>query len=123
MPEKIEKFIERKKSECPKIIKPKDIGRKTRLIFTIEQRTFYQQSNLPEKVFFIEKLRKGRVNKKKLAYPHAWKDGEIEYRLGYYIIGRIGSRRGKWTFGQYCPILPKKDLIKLIKKAKQEKTL
>ncbi len=116
-------FIKKKKDELPKIITPKDIGRKTCLRFEIQARTFLSQNNLPEKLFFIERLKKLKVEKEKLAYPHAWQEGDIEYRIGYYIIGQIGKRKGKWTFGQFCPIIPQKDLFKLINQAKKEKTI
>jgi len=49
-----------------------------------------------------------------------FKDGKKELRLGYYIIGKKPRAKGKWVWGQFCPFFPKKDLIKLIEKAKKE---
>lgn len=103
------------------IIKPKDIARKTKLIFEfVEDRFYYTQSNLPQKVFFIDKLKKLNVDKSKLAYPHAWKVGEIEYRFGYYIISQYGQRKDHWVFGQFCPIFPLDDLKNILQEIKKE---
>ncbi|MBI4138666.1 hypothetical protein HY479_00755 [Candidatus Uhrbacteria bacterium] len=71
--------------------------------------------------FLIERLRKElRVG------AHAykiWKKGDIEYRFAYYIVGRIGRAKGKWTWGQYCPLIPAPDLKKLLTKAKHDHTI
>ncbi|MFA5124751.1 MAG: hypothetical protein WC473_02920 [Patescibacteria group bacterium] len=83
--------------------------------------SFLQQTNLPEKVFVVEKFRKVFFEGK-LAYPHSWKEGDIEYRIGYYIIGQIGKTKGTWRWGESCPIIPKKDLNKLINGVKNKKT-
>ena len=119
----VTQFINEKQKELPKTITPKDVGRETNLVFTIEARTFLPQSNLPEKLLFIERLKKGKVNLSKIAYPSAWEENDYEYRFGYYIIGKIGKRKSKWTFGQFCPIISRGDLEKLILKAKKEKTI
>lgn len=116
-------FIKRKESEDKahpdKSIPFKDIGRKGRHIFKIEARTFMRQHNLPQKVFVFERLRRvkteGRITHKKL--------GKIEYRIGYYIIGKTGNKKGTWTWGQYCPLIPPKDFRKLLDKAQKEKVL
>ena len=119
-----EEFIKDMEKKCPgKVISMKDIGRETRLKFTVEACTLIQQNNMPEKVFIIERLRKENVDINKLAYPHVWKVGSIEYRIGYYIIGKIGKKKDKWTWGQFCPIIPQEDLDKLIKKAEKEGTI
>ena len=102
-----------------KILKTKDIGRKGHLIHVIEARTFMKQYDTERKVFVIERIKLieevGKVVEKK-------KIGSIQYRFGYYIIGKIGNREGKWTWGQFCPIIPDKDFWKLIELAKKEKT-
>ena len=40
-----------------------------------------------------------------------------EIRFGYYIIGKKERMRGKWVWGQYCPLLPKADFEEMIKLA------
>lgn len=117
-------FIRRKNKyfKKNKIIRTKDIGRKGSHVWTREAWTFMPQSNLDEKVFVVERLRKESYEGK-LAKEKLWKKGEIEYRIGYYIIGKIGRAKGKWVWGQFCPFIPEKDLKKLLKKAKKEKTI
>lgn len=121
--ESAEEFIKRKNKYFKEhnYIKVKDIGRAGAHYFIREAWTFLAQSNLKEKVFVIERLRK-ESTMGKLAYDN-WKKGDIEYRIGYYIIGRIGRTKGKWIWGQFCPLIPKKDLDKLLNKAKNDKTI
>lgn len=47
----------------------------------------------------------------------------IEYRIGYYIVGAIGRAEGSWIWGQFCPLIPSEDLISLIKKAIADEVL
>jgi len=115
-------FIKRKNREFLQKKKPigmKDIGGRGKHYFEREAWTFLQQHNLDEKVFVFERLRKKSIEGE-IAHKKTWKKGEIEYRIGYYIVGKIGKRKGKWTWGQFCPMIPHKDLIRLIKKAKEE---
>lgn len=118
-----EQFIKRKNLAFRKnaIIKVKDIGRKGWHYLIREAWTFMGQSNLSNKVFIIERLRKELV-KGKLSYDN-WHKGEIEYRIGYYIVGKIGRANGRWIWGQFCPLIPAEDFTKLINKAKQEGTI
>lgn len=128
--EKTEEFIKRKKAqfEIEKnkkdiTIGMKDIGREGRIHFIREAWTFLPASNLKEhKVFVLERLRKVKFDGS-LAYNKSWKTGEIEYRIGYFIVGRIGRALGRWTWGQYCPIIPAKDLKELIANGEKEKVL
>ena len=46
-----------------------------------------------------------------------------EYRLGYFIVGRIGKASGRWTWGQFSPIMSAGDLERLVEKARDEGTL
>ena len=105
-----------------KAIGMKDIGRKGRHLFVREAWTFMQQHNLSEKVFVIERLRKIKYHGR-LAHRSMFREGDIEYRIGYFIVGRIGNRKGRWTWGQFCPLIPARDLKKLLKKAKREMTI
>ena len=43
--------------------------------------------------------------------------GAVEYRLGYYIIGKKPSRKDKWVWGQYCPLIPKEDFEAILAEA------
>lgn len=115
-----DEFIFKKHKNFAKnpIIKVKDIGREGKHYFYREAWTFSVQSDLPEKVFVIERLRK-ESTEGSLAYNN-WKKGDIEYRIGYYIIGRIGRARGKWVWGQFCPLIPASDLMTLLEQAKKE---
>jgi len=49
-----------------------------------------------------------------------FEDGNKELRVGYYIIGRKGRRKGKWFWGQYALFIPATDLIKLIERGKEK---
>lgn len=118
-------FIKRKNKEFEedKLIITRDIGRKGRKFWKREAWTFMPQSNLRyAKVFIIERLNKTKKEGRQ-AYSKTWKKGQIEYRIGYFIIGKAGWANGKWVWGQFCPLIPEKDLMKLINKAKREKTI
>lgn len=116
--ESFEKFIGKKKKN---LIKMKDIGRKGFFYFEREAVTFMPQHNLKEKYFIVERLKlvktEGRITNKK------FKIDDIEYRVGYYIVGKIGRGKGRWMWGQFCPMIPDNDFEKLFKKAKKENTL
>jgi len=119
-----EQFIQVKNLEYQKKkpIKMKDIGRKGFHIFERVKWTFHIQHNLPEKVFVIEKLKKigfeGEVIHKKDQKP-----GAVEYRFGYYLIGKIRNAHGRWIWGQFCPLVPDQDWKKVIRKAQQDGTI
>ena len=117
-------FIERKNREFrdnQRLIPMKDIGRKGKFFFRREAWVFLPQNNLNKKVFILERLRKIKYDGK-LAYGD-WKKNDIEYRIGYFIVGKIGRAGGRWVWGQYCPLIPHEDLIELVKKAKKEKVI
>jgi hypothetical protein len=122
--ESVKDFIKRKNKQFKKnnIIKVKDIGRKGKHVWIREAWTFMPQSNLDEKVFIVERLRKESYEGK-LAREKLWKKGEIEYRIGYYIVGKIGRAKGRWVWGQFCPMIPARDLEKLLSRARREKTV
>ena len=122
--ETVKNFIKRKNEEFSKnrLIQIKDIGRKGKHFLVREAWTFMPQGNLKDKVFIIERFRK-ESTEGKLAYADSWKKGDIEYRIGYFIVGKIGKAAGRWVWGQYCPLIPAEDLIKLLKKAEEEETI
>jgi hypothetical protein len=121
--ESAEEFIKRKEQEYKKVkpIPMKDIGRKGKHYFIREAYVFMKQSNLPEKVFVLERLRKIKTEGE-LSNNNA-NIGTIEYRVGYYMIGKIGRMNGKWLWGQFCPLIPKEDFEKLIRLAKQKRVI
>ena len=60
------------------------------------------QTNHKEKVYVVERLR--RIGTEgTIARPDNAVINEIQYRIGYYIVGRIGNKNQKWTWGQYAP--------------------
>lgn len=104
-----------------KTISMKDVGRQGKHAFICEAYTYLQQHNSEEKYFFFERLKRmkiiGKVSNLRL------KAGDIEYRISYYIVGKNGTKKDKWTFGQFCPTIPPIDFEKLISKAKKEKVI
>jgi hypothetical protein len=78
-------------------VQMKDIGRKGRHRFIREAWTFIQQHNFSEKVFVIERLRKIRYEDR-LARRSVFREWDVEYRIGYYVVGRIGKMRGRWAW-------------------------
>jgi len=123
--ESVANFIKRKNIQFKKenLIPMKDIGRKGRFYLKREAWTFLPQSNLKnDKVFILERLKKEKFTGN-LSYKYAWKKGDIEYRLGYFIVGKIGRAKGRWIWGQFCPLIPVGDFLKLINKAKKERII
>lgn len=116
-------FINRKNEEYKKknIIKVKDIGRQGNVFFVREAWTFYTQSNMNKKVFIFERLRKDQ-KEGNIAYKN-WKRGDMEYRIGYYIVGQIGKAKDRWIWGQFCPLIPIEDFNNIINQAKKEKVI
>ena len=129
MKESVRDFIKRKNKEFEKelmeekSIPMKDIGGMGTRCYKREAWTFLCQSNLPNaKVLILERLRKGETSGK-ISHKQSWKKGDIVYRIGYFIVGEQGRAKGKWWWGQSCPIILRRDLLRLIKKAKKEKTI
>ncbi|OGZ00087.1 MAG: hypothetical protein A2945_00085 [Candidatus Liptonbacteria bacterium RIFCSPLOWO2_01_FULL_52_25] len=83
--------------------------------------TLMKQHNLDEKILIIERF--VLKNIKRPVTHSKLKVGNIEYRLGYYMVGKNGNRKNRWTWGESCPIIPRKDFAKLIAKAKKEGTI
>ena len=120
-----EEFIEKKKKQFEKeknrSFKVKDISRKGYHTWKKESITIMPQSNYPQKVFVFERI-KFIKTEGKITSNHREKD-YYEYRIGYFIVGKIGKRDGHWTWGQYCPFIPVNDFHKLIKLAEKEGTI
>ena len=115
-------FIARKNAqwaddrERGKTIRMKDAGRWVR-----EAWTFRQHSNNSAAILAIEKLHRiaidGEPTNPDLPV------GIVEYRLGYYIIGKNGRAADRWVWGQFAPMMPGADLDALLKKARKDGTL
>lgn len=127
MVESAEQFIVRKSQEWettrgqPKI-RTKDIGRRGFHRWRREAWTFHIQHNLPQKVFVFERLRHFEVSGEQ-AYSGGARCDDIEYRIGYYMVGRNGRAVDRWTWGQFCPFVPVADWDILLQKARAEGTL
>ncbi|MDD3712458.1 MAG: hypothetical protein PHZ28_03070 [Candidatus Izemoplasmatales bacterium] len=117
-----QEFISKKTTEWKnnKLVKTKDISRTYKIQWVREAFTFMKQTNYPDKVFIVERLRKEKIVD---GVSEKNEIGDVEYRIGYYIVGKIGRAKGKWTWGQFCPLIPVEDFDKLIQKAKDEKTI
>ncbi|MDO8664254.1 MAG: hypothetical protein Q7K44_01740 [Candidatus Liptonbacteria bacterium] len=83
--------------------------------------TLMKQYNVDGKILIIERFVLKNI-KKPVTHPKL-KIGDVEYRFGYYMLGKNGNRKNRWTWGESCPIIPKKDFTKLITKAKREGTI
>lgn len=119
-------FISRKKRELKqhpmKLSRMKDIGRRGVHGWIREAATFMPQRSLAEdKVFVFERLRRVSIEGRSV-YASA-KVGAVEYRIGYFMRGQMRGRKGRWTWGQFCPMVPCGDFTKLLAKAEREGTI
>jgi len=101
------------------LVRMKDIGRKGYFYSLREKWKFIPQSNKKEKVFLIEKLVNVDRTGKTIAKV---KKGQVEYRIGYYIVGKIRKKSDKWVWAQYCPIIPDKDIGEVLRTLSKMKT-
>ncbi|MEX0595663.1 MAG: hypothetical protein WD512_04110 [Candidatus Paceibacterota bacterium] len=120
MLEKFDDFLNRTRGNKNKKVKTKDIGREGFHHFVVEEYTVKQQSNNPEKFYIIERLRRTHTTGKIVADLNK---ADVEYRIGYYMVGKNGRMDGKWTWGQYTPMIPVEDFWGLIDQAKKEGTI
>lgn len=118
----MEKFIEyaqRKKRIPPRKLAPKDIGRKGKLHFKVVDWTWMPQNE--EKVLIIERIKFEKLEGERSDNTASLPD--IEYRLGYCIVGKNGHLKNKWCWGQFSPHIGFGELGKLIAKAIEEGTI
>jgi hypothetical protein len=119
MPETAADFMARKSAEWArdrdrgKLIPMKDVGRRAVQCWAREAWTLMPQSNYPAAVLTIERLRRVVVHGDP-AVPAPI--GGVEYRLGYYIMGRNGRASGRWVWGQFAPMMPGGDLVALLRR-------
>ena len=117
-----EEFIKWRKARIAKKpgVTAKDVLQTGKHRYRIEQTTFHVQSNNPRKVHTLERIRWEEFKSKAGGQPRRdHKDGELAYRIGYWVV----NRAGKWQWGQYSLISPAVDLDDLLKKARCERTL
>jgi hypothetical protein len=109
-----EEFIVKKNADFQKAkanethLRFRRIDRTGTTAFVREAWTFMVQSEFPRKVFVFERIRLAED------YPK----NRPEYRFGYYIMGENGNKKDKWTWGQFCPLIPASDFTELINQAK-----
>jgi len=89
------------KRRCIKTIK----GVKRYMIIKDEIR--HKQHNNPRKLIAFQQIK-------------FEEDNRIEYRLGYYMVGVKSGAKGRWVWGQFCLMIPEKDLKIILKKAKRK---
>jgi hypothetical protein len=65
------------------------------------------QTDNPKKVFCLQHIQ----------YQET---GRIELRLCYFIIGKKEGMKGKWTYGQYAPLMPLKDFKAIVTLAQKK---
>jgi hypothetical protein len=68
----------------------------TPLVYTVEDEVTVRSTSNPGKAFFFQKLR--------------FDDGQVEYRLCYYMIAHKPRTRGKWAFGQFAPMMTAEEM-------------
>jgi hypothetical protein len=73
--------------------------------FTIDDEFHIRQSKLPTKLIYLQRIK--------------FDSGRLEYRLGYYVIGKRPAMRGRWAGGQFATMVPLRDFRRIIKKAKR----
>jgi len=94
--------------------RPNNIGKRRRIKtiwgeprhIVIEDEILRKQSNAPHKLIAFQRIRIEEVNR-------------IEYRFGYYMIGVKSGAKGRWVWGQYCLLIPEKDLKVIMKRAEK----
>jgi hypothetical protein len=93
---------------------PDNVGRKTkwksirgelRTVTIVDEIRRVQSSN-PHKVICLQQIR----------FDHS---DEIEYRLGYYMIGVKPRMAGRWTWGQFAILIPAKDFRWIVRRAEK----
>jgi hypothetical protein len=74
--------------------------------FRIEDEIIRRQGNSDRKIIVLQKMR-------------LIEEGRIEYRFGYYMIGMKPRAKGRWVWGQFCLLIPERDLTALLAEAER----
>jgi len=83
--------------------------------------TFPDGSTMQWKV--VEEIRRNEYENKILILQrmHSGTDGNQEMlRFAYYIIGKTGNKKGRWTWGQYAPFISREDFTAMIDEARNK---
>jgi hypothetical protein len=94
--------------------RPNNIGKRRRITtiwgaklhMVIEDEILHKQYNAPHKLVAFQRIRLEEENR-------------IEYRFGYYMIGVKPGAKGRWVWGQFCLLIPERDLKAIMKKAEK----
>jgi hypothetical protein len=94
---------------------PDNIGKRRRVLdingdiryFVILDEIKFHQSTYSSKAIYLQKIQ-------------FEEDSRIEFRLGYYIIGKQPRAVGKWVWGQFATMLPSEDFAKAFNLAKEK---
>ena len=126
MTETASEFVARKGVEWErerarsKLILMKDVNRQAVHVYRRDAWTFLVQDTYAEAVNVLGRL----THLEAIGIPAVpMKLPATEYQLGYLIVGRIGRASGKWTWGQFSPIISAGDLKRIAQKARAEGTL
>ena len=74
--------------------------------FTVLDEISFLQSTYKSKAIYLQRIQ--------------FEDGRIEFRLGYYILGKKPKAFGQWVWGQFCTMLPSEDFCKAYEMARQK---
>ena len=91
---------------------PNRLGKKTRtkkidgspMIYTVIDEDIFLAKSNSKKAFCLHKIR--------------YENGKEEFRIGYYMIAHKPSRRGKWAWGQFAPMMTKDEMTEIFDKLK-----
>jgi hypothetical protein len=121
-----EEFIERKceqwegeRGKRSKRLVTKDVGRKAKQYWVRDKWTLVRSHD--HKVFTVERI----VLDETRGTPAYGADstGDVQYRIAYWIVGRIGKAKDRWVFGGFCPMVPADEFAPLLKQARDEGTI
>ena len=121
--ESAEAFVERvRRTWTNRAFRTKDVGRRGWHHWITESVTLMRHSNQPHKVLVIQRVALTRVEGERV-YAAGAEVGSREYRVGYFIRGRIGRAKNQWTWGQYAAFIPVEDFERLLALARDEGTI
>ncbi|HEX8203437.1 MAG TPA: hypothetical protein VF590_23375, partial [Isosphaeraceae bacterium] len=82
----------------------------TPLVFRVEDEDFFVAPSNPKKAFRLQLLR--------FDDGQGIDSGHLAIRIAYYMIAHKESRRGKWLFGQFAPMMTPDELKLIIEKVR-----
>jgi hypothetical protein len=94
--------MELPKSRIGKVTKRKTIHGNP-MIYEVIDEEIFRSLSYKSKAFCLQKLR--------------FNDGSVVFRISYYMIAVKPRMRGKWAFGQFAPMMTKKEMELIYKLA------